>query len=60
VILTKMDKLKSSQREKAIRRVVEVLRLDEDQVLPFSSKTGEGRDALLEALAVILAEEGDP
>jgi hypothetical protein len=36
---------------------VEVLGLDEEQVLPFSSKTGEGRDDLLKALADLLEED---
>jgi GTP-binding protein len=57
VILTKMDKLKRAQRDKAVRRAVEVLGLDEEQVLPFSSKTGEGRDDLLKALADLLEED---
>jgi GTP-binding protein len=50
VVLTKMDKLKTTQRAKAIHRTCEGLSIGEDQVLPFSSKTGEGRDTLLEAL----------
>jgi len=57
IVLTKMDKLKSAQRDKSVRRAVEALRLDEDQILPFSSKTGEGREALLEALEGILTDE---
>jgi GTP-binding protein len=60
VVLTKMDKLKTTQREKAIRRTCEGLKIGEDQILPFSSKTGEGRDTLLEALSelVTVAETG--
>ena len=54
VILTKMDKLKRQQRTVSTRRAVDKLALDEDQVLPFSSKTGEGRDALLGALSGLL------
>jgi len=50
VVLTKMDKLKKTQREKAIQRICEGLSVGEEQVVPFSSKTGEGREALLEAL----------
>jgi len=56
VILTKMDKLKRSQRKKAIARSMAALELDEDQLLPFSSKTGEGREDLLEALESLLSE----
>ena len=56
VVLTKMDKLKKTQREKAIRRTCEGLSIGEDQVVPFSSKTGEGRETLLEALDELVVE----
>ncbi len=57
VILTKMDKLKRQERTKAVERAVRELRVDEEQLLPFSSKTGEGRDLLLEALDDLLGED---
>ena len=50
VVLTKMDKLKRMARESAVAAAVERLNIDEDQVLGFSSKTGEGREELLTAL----------
>jgi GTP-binding protein len=50
VVLTKMDKLKRNARENAVTAAVEQLNIDEDQVLGFSSKTGEGREDLLAAL----------
>ena len=50
VVLTKMDKLKRMARESAVATAVERLNIDEDQVLGFSSKTGEGREELLTAL----------
>ena len=50
VVLTKMDKLKRMARESAVAVAVERLNIDEDQVLGFSSKTGEGRAELLTAL----------
>ncbi|MHB1193372.1 MAG: ribosome biogenesis GTP-binding protein YihA/YsxC [Longimicrobiales bacterium] len=56
VVLTKMDKLKQSERKKAVARVLSDLGLDEDQLVPFSSRTGEGRDALLAALDDLLAD----
>lgn len=55
VVMTKMDKLKRSERKKAVTRTAESLDVDEEQLLPFSSKTGEGRDALLAALDELLA-----
>lgn len=58
VVLTKMDKLKRSQRDASVARALEALELDEDQVVPFSSKTGEGRETLLDALDDLL--ENDP
>jgi len=58
VVLTKTDKLKRSERERAFRRAQEALGLDEAQILAFSSKTGEGREALLEALDELVSEPG--
>jgi GTP-binding protein len=59
VVLTKVDKLKKSQREKSIQASVEKLGVDRDQVVPASAKTGEGREELLHAVAALLgmAEE---
>lgn len=57
VVLTKFDKLKRSERRASIQRAMEKLGLDEDQLLPFSSKTGEGRDQLLEALEGLMGED---
>jgi GTP-binding protein len=54
VVLTKIDKLKASERKKAIDSATAELEVDAEQILPFSSRTGEGRDALLEALASLL------
>ena len=50
VVLTKMDKLKRMARERTVAAAVDRLNIDEDQVLSFSSKTGEGREELLGAL----------
>ncbi len=57
VVMTKMDKLKRSERKKAISVASAALKVEDDQLLPFSSKTGEGRDALLEALDALLGLE---
>ena len=54
VVLTKIDKLKRSERARSIRRALATLELDESQLLPFSSKTGEGRTELLAALEEIV------
>lgn len=55
VVLTKVDKLKRSQREKKVRRLADRLELDMEQILPFSAVTGEGRDTLLAAIEGLLA-----
>ena len=57
VVLIKMDKLKKAQRQKAIATAMDHLGLDEDQLLGFSSKTGEGREDLLDALERLVGPE---
>jgi GTP-binding protein len=54
VVLTKIDKLKRSERARAMAEALEALELEPEQVLPFSSKTGEGREELLAALDGLL------
>jgi GTP-binding protein len=56
IVLTKVDKLKRSQRERKIRAASERLGLGMEQIVPFSAVTGEGRDALLDALEGLLQE----
>ena len=56
VVLTKIDKLKRHQRRNTVTRALEALELDEAQLVSFSSKTGEGRDSLLDALSEIVSE----
>lgn len=57
VVLTKIDKLKRSERARALPRASEALGLLEEQLLQFSAKTGEGRETLLEALEELLQTE---
>ena len=59
VVLTKFDKLKASERAKAVEQATRALEVDTEQILPFSSRTGEGRDALLDALASLLGVEDE-
>lgn len=56
IVLTKIDKLNRSGREQAVERAAATLGVDRDQVLPFSSKSGEGRDVLLEALGELIGD----
>lgn len=57
VVFTKIDKLTHSARPKKIKALAAGLQLELEQVIPFSSKTGEGRDELLAALDDLLGEE---
>ncbi len=59
VVLTKVDKLKRSQRDRKIREMAERLEMDMEQILPFSSVTGEGRDLLLASVEGLLGREED-
>ena len=58
IVVTKIDKTKKSARGKKITRLREQLAVSEDQLLVSSARTGEGREALLGALADLL-EAGD-
>jgi GTP-binding protein len=55
VVLTKVDKLKRSQRSRTIRRTADHLELDMEQIVPFSAVTGEGLDAVHGALEHLLS-----
>jgi GTP-binding protein len=57
VVATKMDKLKKSQRQARLDRIAEELALEAEQLVPFSSHTGEGREELLAALDALLDPE---
>lgn len=54
--LTKVDKLTAAQRTVRIRSVIDDLGVAEDQVIPFSAVTGEGRDELAEAVMSLVAQ----
>lgn len=57
IVMNKMDKLSRSERRKALDRAAETLDVEEAQLLAFSSKTGEGRDELLEAIESLIDAE---
>ena len=54
VAATKTDKLRPGARAASVAQVVRALDVDEEQVLPFSSRTGEGREELLAALEQLI------
>lgn len=50
VVVTKVDKLKTAERRKSLERIRNEFRLDKSAVIPFSSVTGEGRDAVWDVI----------
>jgi GTP-binding protein len=56
IVLTKIDKLTASERRKNVASITASLGLEDDQVIPFSAVTGEGRNELAEALDELLAQ----
>jgi GTP-binding protein len=54
IVLTKVDKLKPTEREKRLQAATGLLGVGSDQIVPFSSTTGEGRDALMESIEHLL------
>ena len=55
VALTKVDKLSKPAARERVAAIAKDLALDSDQVIPFSSPTGEGRVELLEAILALVA-----
>jgi GTP-binding protein len=52
--LTKIDKLTPAKRRERIAALTDQLETTEDQVIPFSAVTGEGRDELAEAVVALV------
>lgn len=55
IAVTKIDKLRKAEVTERIAYLADRLGLDVEQIVPFSSKTGEGRDELATALEQLLA-----
>ena len=55
VIATKIDKLRSAERAARVTALAKEAGIEEDQVIPFSAVTGEGRDDLAEAIVTLLS-----
>lgn len=56
LVLTKADKLKASVRDRHETGIVADLSVEKDQVIVFSSRTGAGKEDLLESLDSLLSE----
>ena len=58
VVMTKTDKLSKAQARTRITAITASLGLEDDQVIPFSSETGEGRDDLAESVIALVSAPG--
>ncbi len=56
VALTKVDKLKPRQVQERVHAIAVALRLEDDQMIPFSAETNLGRDDLAEALVSLVGQ----
>jgi GTP-binding protein len=54
--LTKIDKLTAGQRNDRLAAVTDLLGASDEQVIPFSAVTGEGRDELAAALMSLVEQ----
>lgn len=54
IVLTKIDKLKPAERERRLQAATQLLGIGTEQVIGFSSTTGEGRDELMESIEHLL------
>lgn len=62
VCVTKIDKLSKGAVAARVKELASSLALDPEQIIPFSSVTGEGRDELAEAVVTLVTavpEESD-
>jgi GTP-binding protein len=60
IVVTKADKLSKLAAAKSVAALSKALRVDQEQILPFSAVTGEGRDELAEAVVALVAEASRP
>ena len=56
VALTKVDKLKPREVAKRVHEIAVALRLEDEQMIPFSAETNQGRDDLAEALMSLIEQ----
>lgn len=54
VALTKIDKLKPREVAKRVHEIAVALRLEDEQMIPFSAETNQGRDDLAEAVVTLV------
>lgn len=54
VVATKVDKLKSSERQQRVEALAKEAGVELSQIIPFSAVTGAGRDELAEAIVALV------
>lgn len=54
IVLTKVDKLKPAERVQRVNAAAAQLRIEQEQIVGFSSTTGEGREDLLDSIEHLL------
>jgi GTP-binding protein len=56
VVLTKIDKLRPREVADRVHEIAVALRLEDEQMIPFSAETNQGRDDLAEALVSLVEQ----
>ena len=56
VVATKVDKLSKAERGARLAALAAQLGVEDEQLIPFSARTGEGRDDLAQAVVSLLAQ----
>lgn len=56
IVLTKIDKLASKERQQRRTHIAAAIGVDDDQIIAFSATTGEGRNELAEAIETLLSQ----
>ena len=56
VALTKIDKLRPKEVAERVHAIAVALRLEDDQMIPFSAETNQGRDELASSLMELIAQ----
>ena len=56
LVVTKVDKLSAAQAAARVTALIAQLGVDADQVIPFSARTGAGRDELADAVEMLVTQ----
>ena len=56
VVLTKIDKLRAREVPDRVHEIAVALRLEDEQMIPFSAETNQGRDELASALVALVEQ----